>query len=68
MKLWVEFGRFLDDARVPLDNNASERALRRVAPGRKNFLFVDNATSGENIAGLYSLAATCEARGINPRL
>ncbi len=31
---WRELGRFLDDARVPLDNNASERSLRRVARGR----------------------------------
>ena len=62
----AELGRFLDDARIPLDNNASERALRRVALGRKNFLFVGNANSGANIAGLYSLAATCEARSINP--
>jgi IS66 C-terminal element/Transposase IS66 family len=48
------------------DNNASERALRRVALGRKNYLFVGDADSGANIAGLYSLAATCEARSINP--
>jgi transposase len=27
---WTELGRFLEDARVPLDNNASERSLRRV--------------------------------------
>jgi transposase len=66
LKLWIELGRFLDDVRIPLDNNASERALRRVALGRKNFLFVGDAASGENIAGLYSLSATCEARGINP--
>ncbi|MDP2340439.1 MAG: transposase [Deltaproteobacteria bacterium] len=66
LKRWAELGRFLDDARVPLDNNASERALRRVALGRKNFLFVGDVVSGCNIAGLYALAATCEARGINP--
>lgn len=63
---WDELGRFLDDARIPLDNNASERSLRRVALGRKNYLFVGDADSGANIAGLYSLAATCEARSINP--
>ena len=63
---WTELGRFLDDARIPLDNNASERALRRVALGRKNFLFVGDLNSGRNIAGLYSLVATCEARAINP--
>ncbi len=37
-----------------------------MALGRKNFLFVHHADAGENIAGLYSLVATCEARGINP--
>jgi transposase len=64
--LWEELGVFLDDARVPLDNNGSERALRRVALGRKNYLFVHDVEHGESIAGLYSLVATCEARGINP--
>jgi transposase len=63
---WAALGVFLDDDRVPLDNNGSERALRRVALGRKNFLFVHHADAGQNIAGLYSLVATCEARGINP--
>jgi len=63
---WDELGVFLDDVRVPLDNNGSERALRRVALGRKNFLFVHHGDAGESLAGLYSLVATCEARGINP--
>lgn len=63
---WDELGRFVDDVRIPLDNNASERSLRRVALGRKNFLFVGDVDAGSNIAGLYTLVATCEARGINP--
>ena len=63
---WDDFGRFLDDARINIDNNASERSLRRVALGRKNFLFVGDVDAGTNIAGLYTLIATCEARGINP--
>jgi transposase len=63
---WNELGVFLDDARVPLDNNASERSLRRIALGRKNYLFVGDVASGKSLAGLYSLVATCESRGINP--
>jgi len=51
---------------LPLDNNASEGALRTVALGRKNFLFVGHDEAGADIAGLYSLVATCEANGINP--
>ena len=57
---------FLDDARIPLDNNASERALRVVALGRKNFLFVGDQECGSNLAGLYSLVATCDAVGVDP--
>jgi transposase len=65
-KNWTELTRFLDDAKIPPDNNASEAALRVVALGRKNFLFVGHEEAGENIAGLYSLVATCEANGVNP--
>jgi transposase len=65
-KNWTELTRFLDDVRIPPDNNASEAALRAVALGRKNFLFVGHEEAGENIAGLYSLIATCEANSVNP--
>jgi len=63
---WDELTRFLDDARIPPDNNRSESALRVVALGRKNFLFVGHEQAGANIAGLYSLTATCEATGVEP--
>jgi len=63
---WDSLGVFLEDARVPLDNNASERALRRIALGRKNYLFVGDVAAGKSLAGLYSVVATCETRGINP--
>jgi transposase len=63
---WDELGVFLQDARVPLDNNASERSLRRIALGRKNYLFVGDVAAGKSLAGLYSLVATCESRWINP--
>jgi transposase len=63
---WEALGRFLEDASLPLDNNASEGALRTAALGRKNYLFVGNDEAGDNIAGLYSLVATCQANGVNP--
>ena len=58
--------RFLDDVRIPVDNNASERALRVVALGRKNFLFVGDPESGANLAGLYSLVSTCDSHEVDP--
>ena len=66
LRQWTELTVFLDDPTVPLDNNQSEAALRVVALGRKNFLFVGNEDAGDNIAGLYSLVATCEANDVNP--
>lgn len=59
-------GRFLNDVALPLDNNASERALRRWALGRKNWLFVGTKGAGENLAAIGSLIASCEAVGVNP--
>jgi transposase len=63
---WTELNRFVDDEKLSLDNNASERALRIIAVGRKNYLFAGNDEAAENLAGLYSLIATCELHGINP--
>jgi transposase len=63
---WKELTAFLDDARLPPDNNRSESALRVVALGRKNFLHVGDEDAGANIAGLYSLVATCAANSKNP--
>ena len=63
---WDALTLFLTDPHLPIDNNASERALRVSALGRKNFLFVGHDEAGENLAGLYSLVATCETNGVNP--
>jgi transposase len=65
---WEALGHFVHDERLPLDNNRSEGALRAAAQGRKNFLFVGHEEAGQNLAGLYSLVATCEANGVNPEL
>jgi len=66
LKNWEELTRFLEDPKIPVDNNRSEAALRVVALGRKNFLFTGNEIAGTNLAGIYSLIATCEACGVNP--
>ena len=41
-------------------------ARTRSVLGRRNYLFVGDLQAGRHLAGLYSLVATCEARGINP--
>lgn len=45
---WNALTLFLTDARLPVDNNISERALRAAALGRKNYLFVGHDGAGEN--------------------
>lgn len=40
--------------------------MRVAALGRKNFLFVGHPEAGHNLAGLYSLMATCRLHGVNP--
>lgn len=57
---------FLEDPRIPLDNNISERMLRVIALGRKNFLFVGHDRAGENLAILQSLISSCELNDVNP--
>ena len=64
---WKSLKVFLEDPKVAIDNNVSERALRIVALGRKNFLFAGNDTAAENLAVLQTLVATCERNGVNPQ-
>lgn len=66
LKQWPTLLRFLDDTRIPPDNNGAESALRVAALGRKNFLFVFDAEKGANLAGLYSLVSTCESCDVDP--
>jgi transposase len=50
-----------------LDNNVAERAVRPLAIGRKNWLFVGNEDGGEAAAVIYSLVQTCRGLDVNPR-
>jgi transposase len=66
LKNWQALTRFITDVGIPPDNNRSERALRLVALGRKNFLFAGNKEAGENLAALYTVVATCIAHEVDP--
>lgn len=57
---------FLTDPKIRLDNNLSENALRIMALGRKNFLFVGHDVAGSNLATLQTVIATCRLHGVNP--
>ncbi len=64
---WDGLTRFVDDRRIPMDNNAMERRLRNPALGRKNYNGSESEWSGRLAAMLFSLLATLDLWGINPR-
>ncbi len=58
---------FLDDPRVPLDNNQAERALRGVAVGRKNHYGSKSKRGAEVTAFFYSVIETCKLCRVEPK-
>jgi transposase len=64
---WEDLVRYVNDGRLELTNNRSERAIRPFAVGRKNWQFVGNERGGRAAAIFFSLLATCRARGIDAR-
>jgi transposase len=64
---WQALTTYTTQGFLNIDNNASERALKRVAIGRKNWLFAGNDAAAENHARLWSLIASCELHGVDPQ-
>jgi transposase len=64
---WEGLTRFVDDPRIPMDNNASERRARGPAVARKNFYGSGAAWSGRLAAALFSIMATLSLWQLNPR-
>jgi transposase len=58
--------RYTEEGFLSIDNNASERALRAVAVGRKNYLFAGSDAGGRSAAVLYSVTGTCQRLGLDP--
>ena len=63
---WEGLTRFLEDARLPLDNNRAENALRGPVLGRKNYLQFRSRRGCEVGAILYSLCETARLHGVAP--
>jgi transposase len=63
LKRWGALCAYLDDACVPIDNNAVENAIRPLALGRKNWLFVGSQQAGERSAVVMSLIESAKLNG-----
>jgi transposase len=62
---WNALCVYITDGDLAIDNNASERALRRIAVGRNNWIFVGSDAGGHTAAVLFSFIATCRRHNVN---
>ena len=63
---WSGLNRYVEDGELSIDNNRAERAMKSVAIGRKNWLFVGSAEAGRRAARLMSLVASCKENHVEP--
>ena len=57
---------FLTDGEVPIDNNASERAIKGFCIGKKNWQVIDTISGARSSAIIYSIAETAKANNLKP--
>lgn len=63
---WEALNRYLDNGILSIDNSLSERVIKLVALGRKNWLFSGSDEGAQRAAILYSLIASCKLCQIDP--
>ena len=63
---WQALNRYVEDGDLSIDNNFAERAMRPIAIGRKNWLFVGSTPAGRRAAILTSLIASCKHLEVEP--
>jgi hypothetical protein len=63
---WDGLAHYCENGALSIDNNLSERMIRPVAIGRKNYLFLGNDNGGKTAAILYSMMASAKANQDEP--
>jgi transposase len=66
LKQWGRLVVYLQDGRLPMDNNAAENCIRPFVVGRKNWLFSGTPEGAAASAVLYSLVESAKANGLEP--
>ena len=64
---WTALNRFVDDESIPLDNNDCEQLMKRVATGRKNWLFKGSVAAGERAANLLTIIVSAIRNDLDVR-
>jgi transposase len=63
---WDVLNSYVEDGRLPMDNEPVERAITSVAIGRKNTLFVGSKTGSERAATAYTVLGSCKLLALDP--
>lgn len=63
---WTALVRYTEAGFLAIDNNVAEREMKKIAIGRKNWLFVGTANGGRTAAVLITFTSTCQRLGIDP--
>jgi transposase len=66
LKNWTALTRYCEDGDLDIDNNATERSIRSIAVGRRNWIFFGNDQGGKTAAVLRSFVASCQRAGVEP--
>src|SRR5699024_12562888 len=66
LKRWTALTRYLEDGRVPIDNNHIEQQIRPLALGRKNWLFAGSLRAGQRAAAVKTLIQSAKVNGQAP--
>jgi len=67
LKRWDGFARVIDDGRICLPNNATERALRPLCLGRRSWLFAGSDRGGVRTAAMSTLIGTARLNDVDPQ-
>ncbi len=63
---WNALTVYIQDGRLEIDNNRSERCIKSIVLGRKNYMFMGSSRGGEAAATIYSLIETCKQNDVDP--
>ena len=66
LKQWPYLIKYIEDGRLEIDNNLSERGIKPFVIGRKNWLFMGNERGAKATTNLFSLIETAKAHQLNP--
>lgn len=63
---WEALRRYTQAGFLTIDNNVSEREMKKIAIGRKNWLSIGSPRGGQTVAVLLSFTSTCQRLGVEP--